>query len=53
MGEMRRANRILMRSPFGRPRHRWKDNINMDLQEVEGAWAGLIWLRIGTDYGLL
>jgi len=21
--------------PLGRPRHRWKDNIKMDLQEVE------------------
>jgi len=21
--------------PFGRPRHRWEDNIKMDLQEVE------------------
>jgi len=21
--------------PLGRPRHRWEDNINMDLQEVE------------------
>jgi hypothetical protein len=20
--------------PLGRPRHRWEDNINMDLQEV-------------------
>jgi len=29
--------------------HRWEDNIKMDLQEVDGeAWAGLIWLRIGT-----
>jgi hypothetical protein len=26
----------------------------MDLQQVEwGAWTGLIWLRIGTDGGLL
>ena len=22
------------RRPFGRPRHRWEDNINMDVQEV-------------------
>jgi hypothetical protein len=22
------------KSPFGRPRHRWEDNIKMDLQEV-------------------
>ena len=23
--------------PLGRPRHRWEDNINMDLQEVRGG----------------
>jgi len=27
--------------PLGRPRHRWEDNIKMDLQEVGcGAWTG-------------
>jgi hypothetical protein len=40
-----------MRS-LGRPRHRWKDNIKMDLQEVEcGTWTGKSWLRIGTGGG--
>ena len=40
--------------PLGRPRHRWEDNIKVDLREVGwGAWAGLIWLRIGTGGGLL
>ena len=35
--------------PLGRPRHRWKDNIKMDLQEVGGvAGTGWSWLRIGT-----
>jgi hypothetical protein len=39
MGERRGAYRILMReregrSPLGRPRRRWKDNIKMDLREV-------------------
>jgi hypothetical protein len=59
MGEGRRAYRILVgrpdgRRPLGRPRHRLKDNIKMDLQEVLwGAWTGLIWLRIGTGCGLL
>jgi hypothetical protein len=34
--------------PLARLRHRWVDNIKMDLQEVGlGAWTGLIWLRIG------
>jgi hypothetical protein len=59
MGEGRGAYRILVgrpegRRPLVRPRHRWKDNIKMDLQEVGwGAWSGLIWLRIGTGGGLL
>jgi hypothetical protein len=39
MGENRGAYSILMRKPeggrpFGRPRHRWDDNIKMDLREV-------------------
>ena len=39
MGERRVAYRVLVgkpegRSPLGRPRHRWEDNIKMDLQEV-------------------
>jgi len=35
-----------------KPRRRWEDNIKMGLQEVGcGAWAGLSWLRIGTDGG--
>jgi hypothetical protein len=37
------------KSPLGRPRDRWEDNIKMDLQEVGwGVWTGFIWLRIGT-----
>jgi hypothetical protein len=59
MWEGRCAYRILVgkpegRRPLGKPRHRWEDNIKMDLQEVGwGAWTGLIWLRIGTGGGLL
>jgi hypothetical protein len=31
----------------------WEDNIKMDFQEVGWrAWAGSIWLRIGTGGGL-
>jgi hypothetical protein len=33
---------------LGRPRHRWEDNIRMDLQEV--GWR---WFRIGTGGGRL
>jgi hypothetical protein len=40
--------------PLGRPRHRWKNNIKMDLQEVGGVvgtgWNGL---RIETGGGPL
>jgi hypothetical protein len=29
--------------PLGRPRHRWEDNIKMDLQEVGGdRWRALV-----------
>ena len=31
--------------PLGRPRHRWEDNIRIDLEEMRVI--GLIWLRIG------
>ena len=54
MGERRGAYRVLVgkregKRPHGRPRLRWEDNIKTILQEVGwGAWAGLIWLRIGT-----
>jgi hypothetical protein len=39
MGEGRGAHRILLGRPkrrraLGQPRHRWEDNIKMDLQEV-------------------
>jgi hypothetical protein len=59
MGERRGAYRALVgkpegRRPLGRPRRRWEDNIKMDLGEVRwGAWTESIWLRIGTDGGLL
>ena len=54
MWERRAICRVLVgkpecKRPLGRPRHRWEDNIKMDLQEVGlGVWTGLIWLRIGT-----
>jgi hypothetical protein len=54
MGEGRSVYRILVgkpegKRPLGRTRHRWEDNIKLDLQDMGwGAWAGLIWLWIGT-----
>jgi hypothetical protein len=52
MGEGRGAYRILVgrpegRRPLGRPRHRWEDNIKMDLQEVE--WEGVDWIDVAQD----
>jgi len=49
MSEERGEYRVLVgkpegRRPLGRPRHRWVDNIKMDLQEVECGymdWTGL------------
>jgi hypothetical protein len=40
--------------PLGRSRHRWEDDIKMDLQEVGcGAWTKSSWPRIGRDGGRL
>ena len=44
MGDGRGVHRVLVgkpegKRPLGRPRHRWEDNIKMDLQEVlRGLW---------------
>jgi hypothetical protein len=59
MEERRSVYRVLVgkpegKRPLGRPRFKWEDNIQMDHQEVgQGAWPGLIWLRIGRDGGHL
>ena len=59
MRERRGVYRVLVGKPEGkrplaRPRRRWKDNIKIDLQEVDGeAWNGLVCLRIGTVGGRL
>jgi hypothetical protein len=38
MGETRNEYRLLLgKRPLGRPRHRWVDNIRMDLGEVESS----------------
>ena len=59
MEEGRGVHKVLVGKPEGkrplrRPRHRWEDNIKMDLQEVGrgcGDWMRL--LRIGTGGGRL
>ena len=54
VGEGRGVHRVLVgkpegKRPLGRPRHKWEDNIKMNLQEVGGGCGtGWSWLRIGT-----
>jgi hypothetical protein len=33
--------------PLGRPRHRWVDNIKIDLREI--GWDGMDWLNLAQD----
>jgi hypothetical protein len=52
MGEGRGAYRILVgrpegKRPLGRPRHRWEDNIKMDLREIGIDEAN--WIRLAQD----
>jgi len=52
MGERRGLYRVLVgkpkgKRPFGRPRHRWEDNIKMDLQEV--GCGGMDWIELAPD----
>ena len=51
-GEKKGAYRALMgkpegERPLGRPRHRWEDNIKMDLQEV--GCGGMDWIELAQD----
>jgi hypothetical protein len=39
MEERRGAYSVLVGKPGGRPRHRWEDNIKMDLEEI--CWEGM------------
>jgi hypothetical protein len=41
------------KSPCGRPRRAWQDNIKMDLKENDREGTGFIWPRIGTAGCLL
>ena len=47
MGERRCVYRVLVgkaegKTPVERPRHRWEDNIKMDLHEM--GWEGRDWI---------
>jgi hypothetical protein len=51
-GEKRNAYRILVgkpegKRPLGRPRHRWEDNIKMDLREI--GWGGMGRINLTQD----
>jgi hypothetical protein len=52
MGESRSVYRILVgkserKKPLGKPRHRWEDNIKMDLQDVE--CGDMDWIDLAED----
>jgi len=52
MGERRVANRVFVgkpegKMPVGRPRHRWEDNIKMDLQEA--GWGNMDWIDLAQN----
>jgi len=52
MGDRRGVYRVLVgkpegKRPLGRPRHRWEDNIKMDLQEV--GCGGVDWVQLAQD----
>ena len=53
MGKSRGVYRVLVGKPegmrpLGRPRHRWKDNIKMDLKEV--GCEGMDWIDLAQDW---
>jgi hypothetical protein len=52
MGEVRGVYRVFVRRPegkrpLGRPRHRWEDNIKMDLREI--GVDGANWIQLAQD----
>jgi hypothetical protein len=52
MRAKRNAYRILVgktegKRQLGRPRHRWVDNIEMELSEIE--WGGVDWIDMAKD----
>jgi len=52
MGEMRNAYNVFVeksegKRQLGRPRHRWEDNIRMDLREI--GWERMDWIHLAQD----
>jgi hypothetical protein len=51
-GEQRNAYKILVwkpevKRPHARPRHRWEDNIKMDLRDI--VWDGVDWIHLAQN----
>jgi hypothetical protein len=54
MGEKGNVYRLFVgtpegKRPLGRQRHRWVDNIKMDLLEI--GWGGVDWIGLPQDRG--
>jgi hypothetical protein len=54
MGEVRGAYNILVwrpedRRPLGKPRHRWEDNIKIDLREIGFGDVDVDWIHLAQD----
>jgi hypothetical protein len=52
MGEKRNGYRLLVgkpegKRPLGKQRHRWVNNIKMDLLEI--GWGGVDWIGLAQD----
>jgi len=52
MGQRRGVYRVLVgkpegKRPLGRPRHKWEDNIKVDLEEV--GCGGMDWIELAQD----
>jgi hypothetical protein len=51
-GEVRNAYKMLVGKPegkrsLGRRRHRWENNIRVDLKEI--GWEGVDWIHLAQD----
>jgi hypothetical protein len=52
IGKRRTAYRVLVekpegKAPLGRPRHKWEDNVNMNLREM--GWGDIDWILLVQD----
>jgi len=39
------------KTPLRKPRHRWGNNIKMDLLEIRCGWGGMHWIAPTQDKG--